>query len=237
MKTNLFKCFLPQAWTYGNKNGVSAFIHPDGVYDDPKGGALRAELYPRLRSHYQFTNEFKLFEGVDHHTGFSLNIYCNKTSHSFDSIGNLFTVSTINDCYDNSVKGGLPGIKDENGNWNTRGHRDRVIKVGQSELLLFAKLFDGSNNWRQARLPVLHVIQFVEVLQLLAKQADCLSNYENVACSSQLWNETTAQKDGTMVRNVHFPSNLSDIIYQGPHFNIANPVSKTSRRVCQVNSD
>ena len=47
MKTNLFKCFLPQAWDYGTKEGISAFVHPDGVYDDPKGGALRAALYPR----------------------------------------------------------------------------------------------------------------------------------------------------------------------------------------------
>lgn len=40
-QTNLFKCFLPQAWMYNAECGVSAFIHPEGVYDDPKGGALR----------------------------------------------------------------------------------------------------------------------------------------------------------------------------------------------------
>ena len=40
-QTNLFKCFLPQAWKYNAESGVSAFIHPEGVYDDPKGGALR----------------------------------------------------------------------------------------------------------------------------------------------------------------------------------------------------
>lgn len=39
-QTNLFKCFLPQAWNFNNECGVSAFIHPEGVYDDPKGGAL-----------------------------------------------------------------------------------------------------------------------------------------------------------------------------------------------------
>lgn len=35
-QTNLFKCFLPLAWMCNNGYGVSAFIHPDGVYDDPK---------------------------------------------------------------------------------------------------------------------------------------------------------------------------------------------------------
>lgn len=75
MKANLYKCFLPQAWMYSNVNGISAFIHPEGVYDDPKGGKLRRILYPRLRKHFQFNNELKLFSEVDHHMGFSLNIY------------------------------------------------------------------------------------------------------------------------------------------------------------------
>lgn len=72
-QTNLFKCFLPQAWRFGSKDGVSAFIHPDGVYDDPKGDALRIMLYPRLRRHYQFVNEKLLFAEVGHPTVFSLN--------------------------------------------------------------------------------------------------------------------------------------------------------------------
>ena len=40
MKTNLYKCFLPQAWHFSSNGGVSAFIHPEGIYDDPKGGRL-----------------------------------------------------------------------------------------------------------------------------------------------------------------------------------------------------
>ena len=32
-QTNLYKCFLPQAWMYGNPTGISSFIHPDGVFE------------------------------------------------------------------------------------------------------------------------------------------------------------------------------------------------------------
>src|SRR5699024_8168768 len=156
MKTNLFKCFLPQAWDFSCRNGVSAFVHPDGVYDDPKGSALRKMLYPRLRKHFQFTNELKLFSEVDHHMGFSLNIYCNSTSACFDSISNLFDPSTIEDCYDKSTKGKVPGIKDDSGRWNTQGHPKRIVRVGKKELMLFAKLFDDSEDWESARLPSLH---------------------------------------------------------------------------------
>ena len=38
LRTNLYKCFLPQSWMVSNRLGVSALIHPEGVYDDPRGG-------------------------------------------------------------------------------------------------------------------------------------------------------------------------------------------------------
>ena len=60
-QTNLYKCFLPQAWRVASGQGVQGFLHPEGVYDDPKGGALREVLYGRLRNHFQFENELILF--------------------------------------------------------------------------------------------------------------------------------------------------------------------------------
>lgn len=122
MKANLYKCFLPQAWMYSNVNGISAFIHPEGVYDDPKGGKLRRILYPRLRKHFQFNNELKLFSEVDHHMGFSLNIYANKTNGLFESISNLYSTNTVDECYSEQADGMIPGIKDETG-WCIKGHR------------------------------------------------------------------------------------------------------------------
>lgn len=83
-QTNLFKCFLPQAWMFCGNLGVSAFVHPDGVFNDPNGGFLREKLYSRLRKHFQFTNELKLFPEVDHHMGYSLNVYSNKGTTEFD---------------------------------------------------------------------------------------------------------------------------------------------------------
>jgi hypothetical protein len=55
-KTNLYKCFITRAWAIGFEQSVAAFLHPEGVYDDPRGGPLRAALYPRLRGHFQFIN-------------------------------------------------------------------------------------------------------------------------------------------------------------------------------------
>jgi len=236
-QTNLFKCFLPQAWLFGNGNGMSGFVHPDGVYDDPKGGPLRETLYPKLRYHFQFQNEKKLFAEVDHHTIFSLNIYGNRLTEYFDSISNLFLAETVEQCYDASrCFQTLPGLKDKTG-WCTKGHPQRVVRVGQKELALFAKLFDGSTNWKQARLPVLHAQPLLEVLECFAKQEKTLGDLGENVYSTEMWHETNAQKDGTIQRDVHFPGSARDMIYSGPHIGVGNPFFKTSRRICKVNSD
>ena len=52
-----------------------------------------------------------------------------------------------------------------------------------------------------------------------------------------MWNETGAQKDGTIIRNVHFPEDSVDLVYSGPHISVANPMFKTSRRICIFNGD
>ncbi len=236
-QTNLFKCFLPQAWQFGSQTGVSAFVHPDGVYDDPKGGLLREKLYPKLRYHFQFTNELKLFAEVDHHTGYSLNVYNNKDNDDFESISNLFAVETIEECYDDSITGNIPGIKDDNGNWNVKGHPGRVVHVGQRELLLFAKLFDGTEEWKQAKLPVLHAQSLVDVLQKFGNSKQTIESLGNSVMGTRMWDETGAQESGITIRDVRFPDGTLNLIYSGPHIGVANPLFKTSRRICVINSD
>ena len=236
-QTNLFKCFLPLAWEKNNECGVAAFVHPEGVYDDPKGGALRENLYPRLRYHFQFANERKLFPEVDHHTTFSLNVYGGPLMVSFDTISNLYDAKSITECYEGDASAPIPGIKDENGDWNTKGHRDRIIRVTKKELTVFAKLFDGSEEWKQARLPVLHAEELVDALESFLNQQTTLGSLNNQLFSTECWHETNAQNDGTIERNVHFPESTLDLIYSGPHIGVANPLFKTSRRICKLNSD
>lgn len=236
-QTNLFKCFLPLSWEKTNESGIAAFVHPEGVYDDPKGGALREMLYPRLRYHFQFANERKLFPEVDHHTQFSLNVYGGPLIVSFDTISNLYDVKSIVECYQGEASAPIPGIKDANGDWNITGHPDRIIHVTQRELEVFAKLFDGNDKWPQARLPVLHVRSLIGALSCIASQTQYISDIKTEIFGSEMWHETNAQKDGTMVRNVHFPESLTDMIISGPHIAVANPCFKTSRSICRLNSD
>lgn len=237
MKTNLFKCFLPLAWMIGGEKGVSAFVHPDGVYDDPKGGELRRALYPRLKYHFQFTNELKLFSEVDHHMCYSLNVYSNAESDTFESIANLFSTNTIEESYESVEVGNVPGIKDEKG-WCTRGHNSRILHIGKSELLLFAKLFDDNDKWQEARLPVIHTQEFIDILKRFATQSYTIANYaEDEIAYAVMFFEAADSKRGIIERNVHFPDTCFGSIISGPHIGVANPRFKTSRRECNLNSD
>jgi len=170
-QTNLYKGFLPQAWDFGRPDSVSAFIHQDSVFDDPNGGVLRKVLYPKLRKHFKFNNKFLLFP-ISTSREFSLNVYANEETETFDCINNLFAPSTIEDCYNPDCNHKLYGLKDDDNNWCITGHPDRIITVGEKELLLFARLFDNSDDWQQARLPVLHAKPIINVL-------GCFANQEN----------------------------------------------------------
>lgn len=241
-QTNLFKCFLPLAWQKKNSQGCAAFVHPEGVYDDPKGGALRETLYKYLRFHFQFSNEKKLFPEVDHHTQFSLNVYGGPLQGGravkFDSLNNLYDPKTIEECYSQDSSAPIPGIKDKNGNWETAGHPDRIIHVSKRELLAFAKLFSGNDNWLQAKLPQLHAKQLLEVLECFATQKRRLGTLESDEIFSTVcWDETNSQHDGTIKMEIGFPANSNEVIYSGAHIGIANPYFKTTRRRYRNNSD
>lgn len=234
---DLFKCFMPQAWYFSTEIGISAFVHPEGVYDDPKGGELRNILYSHLCKHFQFQNELALFSEVAHQKRFSINIYSNKLQREFESISNLYTPQTIDLCYENPISNTNIGVKDENGNWNIEGNADRILHIGKNELLLFARIFENNDNWQQARIPLLHTQSLIDVLSLFAFVSKRISLDPSQAIGTALWHETNAQKDNIIQRNVHFPNNVDDVIYSGPHIGVANPLYKTSRAVCIQKSD
>lgn len=234
---NLYKCFLPQAWNYESLSGVSAFVHPEGVYKDPKGARLRKNIYERLRYHFEFQNELLLFPEIAHRETFSLNIYSRPQPVSFDSISNIFDAKCISECYETTSDKPVPQIKDANGNWNTSGHPDRIIHVGQPELEVFARLFEGTDNWQSAHLPALHISSSMPVLKCLCNCNRTFKSLGSDIFSTNMWPETSAQKDGIIQYAPHVPESLVDTILQGPHFSISNPINKSSRGECLLKSD
>jgi hypothetical protein len=52
-----------------------------------------------------------------------------------------------------------------------------------------------------------------------------------------MFDETYAQRDGTIRRETRFPDSTSEWILSGPHFFVGNPCYKTPRAKCTKNSD
>ncbi|MDH2374872.1 hypothetical protein QD228_13580 [Cobetia sp. 3AK] len=244
VQTNLYKCFLPTAWRLGNDKAISGFLHPEGIYDDPKGGLLRKAVYPRLRAHFQFINETKLFSEVHNQTQFSINIHgAEKSAPSFLQLANLFIPTTIDQCFSHDGHGIVSGIKEEieeNGRtkarWNFTGHADRVIRIDDEALQLFAKLYDSEGTPSlQARLPALHARQLTEVLKCFARQPKRLGDLKGEYSSTVMFDETYAQRDGTIERKTQFPATSKQWVLSGPHFFVGNPFYNTPRAICSSN--
>lgn len=239
VQTNLYKCFMPLAWQISSDKGVAGLLTPAGPYDDPKGGVLREEIYQRLSAHFQFQNEFKLFP-IGNRNKFGVNIYGPiKSTPGFDLIANLYSPQTIEACYRHDGQGLPGGIKNEDDEWNTTGHGDRIVKVDQVALATFAQLYDEPGTPpRRARLPALHAGQLSSVLRKMAAYPKRLSDLSDDYFSTVMFDEAYAPRDGTITRRTNsdngFASVTEDWVLSGPHLFVANPFHQTPMRVCNT---
>ena len=233
-QTNLYKCFHPLVWRIGSDKGSAGLLHPEGVYDDPEGGELRSSLYKKLRYHFQFQNEKKLFPIANRAT-FSINVIQPKNkSQTFKTIANLFDPQTVDDCFTHHGQGPIPGIKDDDFEWNVKGHKSRIIEVDDKALKLFVELYDAEGTpFTQARLPAIHSEELISVLEKFAQQPKKLADLSGDYYATVMFDETNAvKKDGTIRRDTQFPTSATQWILSGPHFYVGTPMYKTPRSIC-----
>jgi hypothetical protein len=239
VQTNLYKCFLPLAWGLNSKLGVTGLLHPEGTYDDPKGGAMRESLYSRLRSHFQFQNEFKLFP-IGNRNKFGINIYGEtRIKVAFNLLANLYAPQTVDACYRHDGQGLPEGQKNSDDEWSTAGHFDRIVEVNEAALNTFAKLYDEPGTPpKRARLPALHAGALNSVLGKLAAYPRRLADLGQDYDSTEMWHETMQQKDVTISRRSNsdtgFAKTPRDWVLSGPHFFVSNPFHQTPMKVCNT---
>jgi hypothetical protein len=241
-QTNLYKCILENSFSLVEEHGYIGLLHPESVYDDPKGEVLRQAIYPRLSYHFQFVNELTLFAEVDHHTKYGTHVYSGKSSNiDFQSIHNLFHPATVEGCFIHSGKGMCGGYKvmDESTGrmtWNTQAHRDRVVRFQEEELKILSKTFEDSDDWHSSKLVSIHSRQIIDVLKKLSMFPGKVKDVPSKI--TQCWDETNSVNAGTIRRETKWPNiDQFELILSGPHFFVANPLYKTPREKCDLNSD
>jgi len=235
---NLYKCFLEECWRTSSPRGSIGLWHQPGLFDDPKGGALRAAFYGRGVAALRFKNELMLFAEIDHQRPYMATISSAAGQRQLLSVSNLFHPKTLDDSLEHDGSGLAPGIKTEEGAWDLRGHRSRVVRIDDEALALFAKLYDPPGTPpRQARLPVVHSQEILEVLRRFAEVPKTLGSLGDQYFCTEHFHETNQQKDGTIRRETRFPKSAGEWVVSGPHFYVGTPFNKTPNEGCRHNQD
>ena len=240
-QTNLYKNFIVRSWALLGETGITGLLHPEGPYDDAKGGALRRAMYPRLVGHYQHHNETKLFRDVHHETSFSINLYRgNPGPVFFKHMSNLYAPQTIGQSLTHDrPHDPLPGIKTDDGKWETRPHCSRVVTVTEKELALFARLLEEEDTPAlEARLPQVHSQEILSVIEKFAAAPRRLMDLRGEYYATEMFHESNSQRDGIITRQddpSYQPESTEDWVLSGPHFYVGNPLYQTPHTTIRSN--
>jgi hypothetical protein len=240
VQTNLYKCFMEQALRLGGSSGCAGILHQKGLYDDPRGGRLRKTLAQRLALHLHLINKLLLFSEIKDEKHYEMSMYRSSESHDvgFVQVSNLFHPRTLDDSFQHDGLGPVPGIKDLKDNWVLQGHASRLVPVDASTLALFAQLYDKpGTSALEARLPVVHSREILDVLQRFAKAPRKLADLGDDYFATVCFDETGAQRDGTIARGTRFAKDVHEWVVSGPHFYVGNPFNKTPNEGCKHNQD
>ncbi len=234
-QTNLYKCILANGFDLLNDEGYMGMLHPEGIYEDPNGQPLRKEIYQRLRYHFQYRNELKMFAEVGHTRTFGTSIYSNCQCPSFLSIHSLFHPNTIDESFVNNGYGLCYGIK-KNGKWNTEGHHDRIVNFDENALRLISSIFEREELWNCCKLISIQNRHIIDVLDKLSKFSKHTSDFSKI--TTECLHQANSISDGTMHNETRFPNmNHREMIFSGPHIYVGNPLYQTPREISKKGGD
>ncbi|MEW1880983.1 class I SAM-dependent DNA methyltransferase [Rhodococcus sp. NPDC080181] len=234
LRPDLYRCFMERTWRITSMNGIVGLIHPESHFTELRAKGLRRETYRRLRRHWQFRNEARLFE-IHNAKEYGVHIYGKNSGVRFLQGASLYHPDTIVRSVNHDGEGSAPGVKDEYGNWDLRPHAQRIVTVTEQKLATWAALIDEPGTPAvEARMLYPVNRSSVEVLDKIAA-APRLGDMDFEWTSG--WNETTDRKLGFFESRSYVPSRWEDVILQGPHITVATPLNQQPNTAMRSNKD
>lgn len=235
LRPDLYRSFMERTWKSSSLEGVIALIHPESHFTEKRASYLRTETYRRLRRHWHFVNELKLFE-IDNHVAYGVHVYGSvRDSPKFRMAASLYHPDTVRRSENHDGSGEVPGLKNANGAWDTRPHAERIIVVDEEILASWANVLEevGTPTTQTRMLyPVNHASSLV--MEKLSESPRVRSiRLED----STGWNETTDRQKGLFEVGSIVPATWNDVILQGPHFGVLNPLAKQPNPTMKSNKD
>lgn len=239
--SNLYKSFVDLSFRLTADDGAVALIHQDGHWNDPKAGSFRSHCFHRLRKRFHFRNQIKTknFSEVDNNRTFSLNIYSGFQSEiAFSCLSNAFLASQVEEALLHDGTGEVPQMKGEDGSWDTRGHRDRVVHFDLGVLsVINAFLEDDGVPIDQTKLIHLHSKNVELTLKSIAGIPSLYSVEKNWQMRG-IWVEGSSGSGSRQIKKANIaPEKIEEAIYSGSNFFISNPFYKNARLPCKSNKD
>ena len=232
---DLYRGFMERTWGNASDEGITSLIHPESHFTEKKAAPLRRGAYLRLRRHWHFINELVLFD-IDHHNSYGVHTYGpQQVRPSFDHAASLYHPSTVQESLSHSGAGSLPGLKDDNGNWDLRPHRDRIQTVDHEALVVWHSILEDI------------AVPADESRMIYTVNTDAAAVLEKLAAAPRIreldlqfssgWHESGAKKAGYFDTGWAHPESWSDVILQGPHLGVSTPMIKQPNPTLYNNQD
>ncbi|MFE9182729.1 class I SAM-dependent DNA methyltransferase [Micromonospora haikouensis] len=235
LQTDLYRCFMVHAWHSSSPRGTVGLIHLDSHFTDDRAGSLRATTYRRLRRHWEFINELKLFE-IQHQKHFSVNVYGNPLLEPrFAHAVSIYHPDTILRSRDHNGSGQEPGLKDSEGKWDLHPHRSRISEVNIDTLRAWHAIAESPDT------PVINTRMAYAVNGSTAAVLHKLSSLHRLGemnfHSSDGWRENTHRRKGYFQIQWGAPRSWRDTILQGSHIFVATPIYKVPNAAMKNKDD
>ncbi|SJN24396.1 Possible restriction /modification enzyme [Micrococcus lylae] len=231
-RPDLYRAFMGQVWRHAAPDGIAALIHPESHFTDDKTHALRRETYRRLRRHWQFINELRLFE-IHNLVQYGIHVYGQAQEVDFVQAAGLFHPDTVGRSLVHDGSGEEPGFKHE-GRWDQRPHAARIQQVTADILTLWSSVTDpGATDPSVSRM--LYTVNSAATRVLSATAQAGRIGALGLSFSTG-WNETTDRTAGRFTLDWG-PVAWRDAILQGPHLHVSTPLVKTPRESMRSNKD
>jgi hypothetical protein len=234
LQPDLYRCFMQQTWKHASAQGIVTLIHPETHFTDEKAGLLRENTYFRLRRHWQFINQLKLYE-IDNHVRYGVHVYGKASSvPSFLMASSLYHPDTVGRSLRHDGKGAEPGLKDLDGKWDLRPHRNRIINVTDETLAAWRDILEDDGTVRQTRMVYTVNRASADTMEILARQTR--ANSLGFKFSSG-WHEKADRQRGYFATEWGPSLSWDDVILQGPHLAVATPMNKSPNQTMRSNKD
>lgn len=223
LRTDLYRCFMERCWRSLALSGVVGLIHPESHFTELRARGLRREAYRRLRRHWHFRNEARLFE-INNTREYGVHIYGARSAVRFLQAASVYHPETVTRSFGHDGNTPTPGVKDQDGHWDLRPHAERIIEVAEEQLASWAALVDEPGTPPdEARMLYPVNRASAEVLKKIA----AAPRLGRIAFEwTYGWNETTDRKLGFFESRSAIPAEWADVILQGPHLTVATPIAK-----------